>query len=148
MMIDSGMVQVGELNIGSGPVVCTSSSTPTIEVFQKMEKNNLSGIAVLNEDGKIIGATSGADLKAFLKFAENASLDLSIMQFLNMIRQESLRATVPVLVCENSTSLGTVISKLAATREHRIFVIDNGKSFKPIKVISLSDILSAIASSP
>jgi len=134
------------LNIGSGPVVTASSHTPTIEVFQKMEKNNLSGIAVLNDEGKIVGATSGADLKAFLRYTESSpSLDLSIMQFLNMIRQESLRATVPVLVCENSATLGTVISKLAATREHRIFLIDNAKSFKPIKVFSLSDILSAIA---
>jgi CBS domain containing-hemolysin-like protein len=66
------------------------------------------------------------------------------MQFLNMIRQESLRATVPVLVCEESSTLGSVVAKLAATREHRIFVIDNNKSFKPIKVISLSDILAAI----
>jgi CBS domain-containing protein len=31
-----------------------------------MEKNNLSGIAVLNDEGRIIGATSGTDLKVFI----------------------------------------------------------------------------------
>lgn len=133
--------------MGHSPVVSVANSTPTIEVFQKMEKNNLSGIAVLNDEGKIIGATSGADLKLFLQYTVRASLDLTIMQFLNIIRQESLRATVPVLVCEASSTLESVIAKLAATREHRIFVIDSNKSFRPIKVISLSDILSAVIGS-
>jgi len=135
---------IGALELGKSPVIAVQNSVLTIEAFQQMERSNLSGIAVLNDDGQIIGATSGADLKLFLQFSVRASLDLTIMQFLNMIRQESLRATVPVLVCEETSTLGAVIAKLAATREHRIFVIDSSKSFKPIKVISLSDVLAAI----
>eukprot|EP00475_Leptophrys_vorax_P014616 TRINITY_DN2090_c0_g1_i2.p1 TRINITY_DN2090_c0_g1~~TRINITY_DN2090_c0_g1_i2.p1 ORF type:complete len:146 (-),score=45.28 TRINITY_DN2090_c0_g1_i2:28-465(-) len=138
------ILQIGDLNLGKSPVVSVQNNVPTIEVFQLMERNNLSGIAVLNDEGRIIGATSGTDLKLFLQFSVRASLDLTIMQFLNMIRQESLRATVPVLVCEETSTLGSVVAKLAATREHRIFVIDSNKSFKPIKVISLSDVLAAI----
>lgn len=136
---------VKELNIGHSPVICAPTTAPALEVFQKMEKSNLSGIAIVNEEGKVVSATSGSDLKLFLRLKVRASLQLSIMQFLNIIRQESLRAKVPVLVCDENATLDTVLAKLFATHEHRIFVIDSQKSFKPIKVISLSDILAAVS---
>jgi len=133
---------------GSSPVEKVSIHTSTLEVFQKMEKKNLSGLAICDDDGKIISSTSGKDLKLYLKNPYPAALDSPIGSFLKVIRLESLRDSVPVLVCTLHESLGLVLSKLSATREHRIYVIDNERSYHPVGVISLSDILLACIQAP
>jgi len=48
---------------GTSPVVCVSKNLSTKQVFQLMDRKHLSSIAILDDDGRIIGATSGKDLK-------------------------------------------------------------------------------------
>lgn len=51
------------VNLGSAPVISVPMNTSTIDVFRCMDKYNLSGIAILNPSGGIIGCTTSADLK-------------------------------------------------------------------------------------
>ena len=46
----------------------------------------------------------------------------------------------PAICCHSSDTLGAVIDKLAATRIHRVYLVD--KTDKPIGVVSLGDIIS------
>ena len=57
---------VNELKLGSRPVITVRRSLPAIEAFKLMETHNLSGLAVVDEDGSLIGATSARDLKVSL----------------------------------------------------------------------------------
>ena len=82
-----------------------------------------------------------------MKDPRPAALDEPIFSFLNIIRQSTFRESVPVLVCTRTQKLGFVLQKLLATREHRIFVIDDEKSHRPVSVLSLSDILHNCISS-
>jgi hypothetical protein len=55
-----------------------------------MDNKKISGVAVINEEGTLVGNTSASDLKLFLQTPSVALLQLSIMNFLNTIRQESV----------------------------------------------------------
>ena len=52
----------------------------------------------------------------------------------------------PAICCHSSDTLGAVIDKLAATRIHRVYLVD--KTDKPIGVVSLGDIISVFVEEP
>ena len=65
-----------------------------------------------------------------------------VRQYITEIRQDNLFSFAPsVTVTENDT-LGTVISKLAATRLHRVYVKDRNE--RPSGVIALEDLIRII----
>lgn len=79
-----------ELHLGSKPVISVHKDVPAIEAFRLMDKKKISGVAVVDTDGKLVGNTSASDLKLFLKTPSIDLLNMPIMQFLNKIRQESI----------------------------------------------------------
>jgi len=141
---DSVNQTVGELRLGSRPVVTVSKNSPAIETFRLMDNKKISGVAVIDEDGKLVGNTSGSDLKLFIKTLSLDTLKKPTMQFLNLIRQESLTETSPTIACSSKDTLGTVIAKLAVTKIHRIFVADDISGYRPSAVISITDIMRHI----
>lgn len=136
---------VRSLNLGSHNVISVHKSTPAIETFKLMETHNLSGLAVVDERGALCGATSARDLKGFLFNPSLEHLQLPIFEFLKEIRQESLDITTPTITVSGESTLAIVIGKLAATRVHRVFAIDNERNFHPTAVISVSDIVRLIS---
>jgi CBS domain-containing protein len=54
---------VDEVKLGSRPVIPVSSSQTAFDTFKVMDKYNRSGIAVVDEEGRFVGNTSGSDLK-------------------------------------------------------------------------------------
>ena len=55
-----------------------------------MDNKKISGLAVVDSDGKLVGNTSASDLKLFLKDPSIGLINMPIMQFLNAIRRESI----------------------------------------------------------
>jgi len=58
---------IGEIQLGTRPVISVTESTPAIEAFRLMDKKGISGVAVVDRQGRFIGNTSGSDLKLFIK---------------------------------------------------------------------------------
>jgi len=135
---------IGSLAVGSAPVISARKDHKAIEVFRLMDSHHRSGVEVVDEFGVLVGNTSGADLKLFISNPSISVLNLPIMTFLNQIRQTQIDIISPVIAVNQNDSLGLVIGKLAATRVHRIFVVN--QDYHPVRVISLSDILKFINS--
>jgi len=132
--------RVGETpGIGSSPVLSVNKDTMAINVFRMMDQNKRSGVAVVDEAGVLVGNTSGADLKLFINTPSMSVLQIPIVQFLNQIRNQNIDIMVPVITVVPEDSLALVVGKLAATRVHRVFVVDS--KFHPTKVISITDVL-------
>jgi len=131
--------KVGELHVGSSPVLSVKKSTIAIDVFRMMDQNKRSGVAVVDEAGMLVGNTSGADLKLFINTPSMSVLQIPIVQFLNQIRNQNIDIMVPVITVVPEDTFAHVIGKLAATRVHRVFVVD--PKFHPAKVISITDVL-------
>ena len=55
-----------------------------------------------------------------------------------------LQTRAPTFTCHETDTVGFAIGRLAATRAHRIFVVDS--EHRPIRVISVTDVIRATTS--
>jgi len=134
------VVKINEIEIGSRGMYKVPMTASALDTFRLMEKRNLSGLAVVDQTGKLVGNTSGRDLKLFVQKQE--TLEQPIMQFLNKIRQESIDIKSPTISVRENETLKMVVAKLAATKIHRVFVTT--PEYTPIRVVSVQDIIKYI----
>jgi len=134
--------KLGEIQIGSRPVLTVTQNTTAIDTFRLMDNKKISGVAVVEPgSNRLVGNTSASDLKLFLSTLSLDLLKNSIMQFLNIIRQESIDIRSPTITCSSQDSLAILIGKLASTKIHKIFIADDDKGFTPLAVVSITDVL-------
>lgn len=76
----------------TSPVVTIRNTTKAYDAFEKMSTSNLSGLAVVDENGKVIHNTSATDIKLWL--IHNEALETSIETFLSNIRKMSVKVKV------------------------------------------------------
>jgi len=124
----------------TSPVISIRNTAKAYEAFDKMSTANLSGLAVVNEEGKIVHNTSATDIKLWL-IASN-SLDESIEQFLVNVRKMNLQDKYPITICNLNDGIKKAVAKLQATKYHRLWVVD--QNVCPIGVLALTDIFRLI----
>lgn len=127
--------------IGSSPVLTVHESAPVLNAFKLMSRRNTMGIAVVDDDGKFVGNTSGSDLKLFVN-EPATSLQQGTMDFLCKIRQQNLKAVHPAIHVDVDATLGHVVAKLAATKIHRMYACDATGQLS--QVCALSDVLKYV----
>ena len=71
-------------------------------------------------------------------------LHLSISQFLNKIRFDTIETKSPSMAISRHHTIEFLIEKLTSTQVHRVFVADDHNGFVPERVISISDLLNYI----
>jgi len=133
---------VNEMKLGSSPVFCFRGEDRTIDAFRAMSQKRLSGIAIVNEYEAFIANMSSSDLKLYL-INPRLSLEMPLTQFLTQLRKQEIQKIAPALSCAPSSTLFDIIERLAETKVHKLFVVDP-ETFKPVAVISLTDILKYI----
>jgi len=124
----------------TSPVKSVSAKLSALSAFEQMSKLDLSGLAVVDDDGVLIHNTSATDIKLWLSASEK--LNMSIEAFLIQIRKASLDERYPVTMCTAKDSLKRAIEKLKATKYHRMWIVDAEK--KPIGVLALTDIFKFV----
>jgi len=136
---------IAELKLGSSPVVSVSENATAFDTYTLLEKNRISGVAIVNAHGALVGNISARDLKHFITEPDLAKLKLTVKQFLFELRQESIDIHVPTIVVYRHATLAQVAAKLKATRVHRVFVVDDDQHMKPIGVVSVTDVVKAMS---
>merc|ERR1711933_671350 len=122
------------------PVKSIKNSVKAYDAFSLMSKLNLSGLAVVNNDGVLIHNTSATDIKLWL--IASSTLDDTIEEFLINIRKLSLNEKYPISVCLFNDTLQRAVQKLEATKYHRLWIVDD--KTKPVGVLALTDIFKFI----
>jgi len=128
-----------ELGLAHKPVVAVRDNESALNTFRLLNQKCLSGVAVVDKDGKIVGNTSASDLKLFIRKPSFRLLKMPVFEYLNIIRRESIREGVPVVTVHADDTLEKAVGKLAATGMHRIFVVDD--KMHPVGVVSVTDIV-------
>eukprot|EP01083_Nonionella_stella_P034646 94789_1 len=136
--------KIFELKYITSPIESVNKSTKAVEAFRLMDAHNLSGLAVLNDNGVLIHNTSATDVKLWLLKGEH-SLDETIELFLINIRNLSLTERYPITVCQLDDTFKRAMQKLQATKYHRLWIVDGNT--KPIGVLALTDIFRFIVAS-
>jgi len=125
---------VGELALGyKDHIITIPKSTIVKEAFEIIRNSDISGVGVLDKEGKLIGVFSVSDLRLIGYNADIfEKLYLKVSKFLKLIGQNRL------VVVDPSTTVGRIAQIFITTGVHRVFVINEGK---PIGVISLLDFI-------
>jgi len=133
---------IAALELGSAPVIALEESLPAIEAFRIMDSKRITGMAIVNTAGRLVGNISARDLKAFVKHIDFDRLMQPIGEFVSDLRKADLSdSKSPTISLFPDATFEHVVAKLVATRVHRIFVVDNEERYAPVRVISLVDIL-------
>lgn len=139
---EDGETPIRDLAIGSSPVISAGMSEKTINVFGLMADNAVSGVAIVDHSGALLGNISAKDLAACEQNNLYGVLRQDARSFIQKIRCNSINISNPAIAVSEDATLNTVLLKLAGNGIHRIFVCN--KEQKPIRVISLRDILEFI----
>ena len=138
---DEWKQSIHSLSLGLCKVISITTEATAWTAFKLLEVSGVSGLAVVDSNGKLVGNTSAKDLKLFMLDRGSLSLDMAIMEYLSSIRQRELVSNEvhPSCSVTLSSSIGHVIELMSATKYHRVFVVDI--EGRPIGVLSVTDIL-------
>jgi len=134
---------LAELRLGSSPVVSVDIDGRVKDAFRLIVEKKVSAVAVVDSTLTLIATLSVRDLRTLSGEARLLEkLNMKIRDFLGAIVDPNIDIMNPAICCTVKDTLSVALSKLAATRVHRIFIVNDSK--KPVAVISLSDILGAL----
>jgi CBS domain-containing protein len=97
---------IGELRIGSRPVTSVNKDAAVIEAFRLMDRHRRSGVALVDNSGRLVGTTTGKDLG--VRFNSTVPLKASINKFMRQLLSNSSSARLFVhsyILCLRSFSL-------------------------------------------
>ncbi|KAL6049273.1 cell separation during budding [Balamuthia mandrillaris] len=127
---------------GQLPVFSVQPHTKAIDAFFQMYQRRLHGVALVDSKGQLCGNLSSSDLRGMSRDKFHL-LFLPVVDFLKEVYREAGKIMTPVLSATPSTSLETVILRLAATKMHRLYLVDE-RTNEPLRVISLPDIMNIL----
>lgn len=66
---------------------------------------------------------------------------MPIKEFLQALRSENIDIRVPAILTFEHNTLAEVLAKLKATSVHRLYVVDSEEHLRPVRVVSVTDIM-------
>ena len=137
--------------IGIKPVFIVRDYDETRLAFLTMVDKRISAVGVVESaTGELLTCISSKDIRMVPKLetaltSGRSVLDLPCREFVALVRRttEKLgKSHAAIVTCEEHAPLCTVLGKLAATKMHRVFIVD--KDNKPVGIVSVSDVLVAL----
>jgi len=125
-------------------IISIKEAEEVINGFTKLAENEITGLAVVNDEGKLVDNLSLRDLKGI---SADARLFWRLFQtthnFLQKVKIE-YKETRPrgVVTCAPETTLVEILELLEKSSVHRVYVVDQDR--KPLCVVALKDIISEI----
>jgi CBS-domain-containing membrane protein len=131
-----GNMTIGQLNLGSKPVICISNEEIAQKAFARLPTDRISALGVVDKERRLVGALSAAELRGISK--DNIrDLLLPVAQFLQTRK-------VDCELCTTNMTFRELLLKMQPRNLHRVFLVDDAG--KPEAVITLTDILGQISS--
>lgn len=138
---DVPLNQAMDLNNLSEKVVTITPSEHTYLAFRKMNESNVRGVAVVDNEGRIIANLSASNIRGISR-RNFQVLRFPLGEFLRRDRRVGWWQT-PIYV-KATDPFGLVFFQFAATGLHRLYILDNNN--RPTHVIVPADILKTLAS--
>lgn len=140
----------GTTGLGMKGVFSVKDTDQARDAFQLMVDKRVSSVCVVDENGEILTAVSTKDIRLLPRLEaagleRNNLMDMNIREFVGLVRRATEldgKSHAACVTVDVNTPLATVLGKLAATKMHRVYVIDSHR--KPVGVISVSDVVVAL----
>ncbi|CAG8683741.1 5828_t:CDS:2 [Funneliformis caledonium] len=128
------LINRGRINLLENPSSITIHDQ-ALTAFRKIHQDGVSAVAVVEDDGRLVGEVSAADLRG-LNRERLSDLKKPVIMFLKSCKG----ALIKPLTCHGKFTLSQVMAGIIRSKVHRAWVVDEDDV--PIGVITLSDILS------
>lgn len=108
---------------------------------------DLSAVGVVDGSGKLVACLSTRDVRVLVTSRRPLSiLHGPVRSLIAMAASKTNDIKHASIVAKPSDSLDLVIRRMATSRIHRVFVVNDAQ--KPVGVVSLTDILNKMAHEP
>jgi len=121
---------IQDLSLSTGPVLSVRKGEPLIKAFERIVETRFTGLAVIDDQGRLLNNISASDLKGITR-ESFFKVEMPI--------EKAIDTKLPPLTCRPQDTLGDVITRLADCRVHRTYVVDG--DFHPTNVITLTTIM-------
>jgi len=106
-------------------------------------KSRVSGLAVVDDEGRLLSQLSASDLKGAAMGDLIPSLNLPLREFLAITQATNLEKRTAVLTAYQDQTLMQACQILSSSHHiHRLFVLS--EDHKPVGVLTMGDIMEAI----
>ncbi|KAF9922257.1 cell separation during budding, partial [Linnemannia zychae] len=143
-VMQKGLQQLG---LTGTKVLSVTGETRVLEALITMSKNGVSSLAIVNDQGVLLGNISMADVQYIMKDLRTSWLWLTCFQFISKVRLsrgvETGEDQYPVLDVNAKSTFGYTLSKLQATKVHRLWVINDTNH--AVGVVSLTDVFKVLS---
>lgn len=136
---------VGELNIGTSPVISVDIHTRTIDALNILCEKRLYSIPVVNKElhDSLVTNLSVKDSRTVLLDPTRLHLVYKpLVEFLTELHSEEVEIRTPSFTATKNDTLGQILQKFVLNKIHRVYLLKADGS--PDRVISLTDILRVI----
>ena len=131
-----GNKTVKELGLSNKTVVTVNIHDCVLAALEVIVDRSVSGVGVIDSNGKLAGNLSASDFKALYK-EQFPSFLLPVGDFLEKHSPASLN---PICGTENTTLI-EVINEMVENHIHHLYVIED---FKPVGIISATDVMKSL----
>jgi CBS domain-containing protein len=148
------MASIRAADIARSPVTSVNMNQFVIDAFKQIWDQQVTGVAVVDNEGKLVGNISASDLvRTHVKPVGPLIHDLyQPIKHFNNIRTNLTEkvymgdlASYPPITVKSSDSLETIMETVVNNKVHRVYLVDD--ALAPVGVISLSDIIRTFAPS-
>jgi len=121
-----------ELGLDTGPILSIPKGRPLIQVFNELLETKFTGLAILDEQGRLYNNISASDLKGITK-ETFFNLETPIEQIIRGKKK------LPPVTCTKDDTIENVIKIMVDYKVHRIYVVDDKQ--RPTNVITHTTIM-------
>jgi len=143
---------VEELGLGQQPMISIHIGRTTREAFELMVHKRISAVGVVDDHNNLIANISAKDVRTLLGLNSGLleGLQMPIRNFIVRMHELDIKVANPAMSCHKDTKLGDAMLKLAATRIHRLYVVQQSRPdvWAPIGVVGLRDVLCILTDQP
>jgi len=126
---------LGKLGLTPSLVISVYKNVSVVQAFDYIIANKISGLAVVDEHGKLIGNISASDFKGFTED--------NFVEYLEMQAGDFVAKQMLAVSCKQHSSLLAATSLFVNLHIHRVYIIDD--LHKPIGVFSMTDLMKVLA---
>lgn len=130
-------------------VQVVSATTRGIQAIRLLIDKEVSGLAVVDQDGRLVDHFSDRDLRVILKertFARHFAVlwEKNVREIKAQLRSQSPRTPQRLFYALPTDTFSSVVEKMAINHIHRLFVVESADTMKPTRCISQTDVLCAV----
>jgi CBS domain-containing protein len=138
MRTDPAPTTVGDL-MALDPIVVRANS-PLSEAAELLDRHHISGLPVVDGAGSLVGVLSQTDL------IRARSTEYLWANWPGLAVRHLM--TTPAIVVHRSTPLATAAARMEREHIHRLVVVADDDETLPIGILSMTDLVHAIATLP